>query len=294
MNLIIELRVYTCNFHLINQDMKRKEFLKKASFGLAGFALGSNILKANENKPKGAIMKHIFYPADGRGKAEHGWLSSRFSFSFAEYYDSRNMNFGVLRVLNDDLIKAGKGFGTHPHDNMEILTIALEGALQHKDSMGNTSVIRPWEVQVMSAGSGILHSEFNPSVSEDAKILQIWMFPNKRNVQPRYDQQYFKPEQFDNQWVQLLSPDPEDEGVWVHQDAWVHRGVFEAGKLNEKTIQKPGNGAYVFIIEGSVEINGIRLNRRDAIGIWETESFMIKTHKKTDLLVFDVPMKLGS
>jgi redox-sensitive bicupin YhaK (pirin superfamily) len=202
------------------------------------------------------------------------------------------MNFGVLRVLNDDQVAEGRGFGTHPHDNMEIITIPLEGDLEHKDSMGNSSVIRYGDVQVMSAGTGIQHSEFNPNKDKPLKLLQIWVFPNKRNVSPRYDQITLNMNERHNKLQQILSPSPEDEGVWIHQDAWFHLGKFDKDFTAEYEIRKNGNGVYAFVIRGAVKIEGELLNEKDGLGIWETDSLSVQSVQEgTEILLMEVPME---
>jgi len=236
-------------------------------------------------------MKQIFYPANQRGTNDIGWLKANFSFSFANYYDPSKMHFGVLRVLNDDIIAAGKGFGTHPHDNMEIITIPLKGALEHKDSMGNGGVINAGDVQVMSAGTGVYHSEFNHSQTEDANTLQIWVFPNKKNVTPRYDQKSFTDKMKLNQLTTLVGPEgTAGDALWIHQDATFSIGEFDAGQKIDYHIKIKGNGVYIFLLEGSAQINGQQLNKRDAIGVYDTDSLIIETEAITRLLILDVPM----
>ncbi|WP_183561672.1 pirin family protein [Mucilaginibacter sp. SP1R1] len=235
-------------------------------------------------------MKTIFYPESQRGKNDIGWLKANFSFSFASYYDPEKIHFGALRVLNDDTIAAGKGFGTHPHDNMEIITIPLEGALEHKDSMGNTGVINAGEVQVMSAGTGVYHSEYNASATEDAKTLQIWLFPREMNIQPRYDQKSFKEALKPNQLITLISPVKSEDTLWLNQDATFSMGNFEAGRQVEYDIKTPGNGAYIFVIEGVVKINNTVLNKRDALGVYDTSSLTIETDQLSRFLIIDIPM----
>jgi redox-sensitive bicupin YhaK (pirin superfamily) len=235
-------------------------------------------------------MKTIFYPENERGKNNLGWLKANFSFSFASYYDPNKVNFGVLRVLNDDIIAGGTGFGTHPHDNMEIITIPLEGGLEHKDSIGNTGVIRAGEVQVMSAGTGVYHSEYNASRTEDAKTLQIWLFPKERDIQPRYDQKDFKGLLKTNQLTTLISPVKSSDTLWLNQDATFSMGDFEAGTSLSYDIKIPGNGAYVFVIEGSVKINSTVLNKRDALGVYDTSSFTIEPEDFSRFLIIDIPM----
>ena len=237
------------------------------------------------------MTKTVLHRSVTRGQANHGWLQARHTFSFANYYDPNRMNFGVLRVLNDDQVAEGRGFGTHPHDNMEIITIPLEGDLEHKDSMGNSSVIRYGDVQVMSAGTGIQHSEFNPNKDKPLKLLQIWVFPNKRNVSPRYDQITLNMNERHNKLQQILSPSPEDEGVWIHQDAWFHLGKFDKDFTAEYEIKKNGNGVYAFVIRGAVKIEGELLNEKDGLGIWETDSLSIQSVQEgTEILLMEVPM----
>ncbi len=247
----------------------------------------------NLDRKEISSMRKVLHKAETRGHANHGWLDAHHSFSFANYHNSERMNFGVLRVLNDDHIAAGKGFGTHPHDNMEIVTIPLEGDLQHKDSMGNTAVIKHGDVQVMSAGTGIFHSEFNPNPDKDLKLLQIWMFPNKRNVTPRYHQITLEGNELRNQFHQVLSPNPDDEGVWAHQDAWFHIGDLDKGTEVNYALKKEGNGVYAFVIEGDVTINGQALNKRDALGVWDTSTLEIAADSDARVLLMDVPMTLS-
>jgi len=195
-------------------------------------------------------------------------------------------------VLNDDQVSEARGFGTHPHDNMEIISIPLEGDLEHKDSMGNSTVIREGDVQVMSAGTGIYHSEYNKNTDRPVKFLQIWVFPNKRNVEPRYDQISIRDIEKENTFYQVLSPNAKDEGVWAYQDAWFHIGKFRADIVDSYTIKKEGNGVYVFVLEGQVEINDQRLSRRDGFGIWETDTFDFKSISDSRVLLMEVPMVL--
>lgn len=236
-------------------------------------------------------MNTVFHKANTRGSANHGWLEANHSFSFANYYNPERMNFGVLRVLNDDTIAPSKGFGTHPHDNMEIISIPLEGALRHKDSMGNGAIIQHGDVQVMSAGTGIQHSEFNASNDLDVKLLQIWLFPNKKSLTPRYDQISIKEIEKKNEFYQVLSPNVDDQGVWIHQDAWFHLGDFKKEVSSKYKIHKTGNGVYVFIIEGTAEIAGQTLEKRDGFGIWNVDDFDIKADKNSRILLMEVPMQ---
>lgn len=234
----------------------------------------------------------IIYKANTRGHANHGWLESFHTFSFANYQNNDRIHFGVLRVLNDDKIAGGKGFGTHPHENMEIISIPLSGNLSHRDDMGNGTIISTDEIQVMSAGTGVQHSEFNPDEHTEAQFLQIWMFPDKLNVEPRYDQQKLKREDRINKWDQILSPNKEDKGVWVHQNAWFSMSDLQAGKSIEYTLNDKVNGVFLFVLEGSVQLDGIILDKRDAIGFWSHEQFDIIADKDAKLLLMEVPMKL--
>ena len=236
-------------------------------------------------------MNKIIHKAASRGHANHGWLRSHHTFSFASYQNLERMNFGMLRVLNDDTVAAGMGFGTHPHDNMEIITIPLEGDLTHKDSMGNSSTIKTGDVQVMSAGTGIQHSEFNPNADLQTKLFQIWLFPKYRNVEPRYQQITLDVAQQKNSFAQILSPNPDDEGVWIHQDAWFYLSDFEANFSKKLVLQKQGNGFYIMNIEGEIEVNGEKLEKRDAIGIWETNEIEIKANTNSRFLIMEIPME---
>lgn len=239
------------------------------------------------------MSKTVLHKADSRGYANHGWLEARHSFSFASYYNPERMNFGVLRVLNDDRIDGGMGFGRHPHDNMEIITIPLEGDLEHKDSMGNTGIIRHGDIQVMSAGTGIQHSEYNANADLPTKLLQIWLFPNKQNVTPRYDQRKMNLS-VKNQLHQILSPNANDDNVWIHQDAWFHVGKFDQDFDTIYTLKKTGNGVYAFVIKGEFMINDQLLNARDALGVWDTTNLNIKSlHHDAELLLLEVPMDLN-
>lgn len=237
-------------------------------------------------------MKTILYKSESRGYANHGWLEARHSFSFANYFNRDRMNFGVLRVLNDDAIAGGQGFGMHPHDNMEIITIPLEGDLEHKDNMGNQAVIRQGDVQVMSAGSGVYHSEFNHHPDKTLKLFQIWVLPNKRNVEPRYDQISIRDVMKRNKLYQVLSPSPEDQGVWIHQDAWFFLGDFDAGKSDSYTIKKSENGIYIMVIDGEINVSGNKLEKRDAIGIWDVNEIEISASSDARILLMDLPMEI--
>ncbi|WP_026707649.1 pirin family protein [Flavobacterium frigidarium] len=233
----------------------------------------------------------ILHKADTRGHADHGWLNAYHSFSFGSWYNPERVQFGALRVLNDDTIAAGMGFGTHPHDNMEILTIPLEGDLAHKDSMGNTETIKNGDVQVMSAGTGVQHSEFNPNADQRTKLLQIWVFPNKKNVDPRYQQITLNSADRHNKLQQILSPNPDDEGVWIHQDAWFHLGKLAKDSTTNYQIKKEGNGVYVFVLSGQLTINGQELDTRDGFGIWDVTDLELKMNSDVEILLMEVPMQ---
>ena len=235
-------------------------------------------------------MKTVLHKADSRGHANHGWLNSYHSFSFANYYNPERMNFGALRVLNDDTVSAGRGFGTHPHNNMEIISIPLEGDLKHMDNMGNATVIKNGDIQIMSAGTGVEHSEYNNNKDSLVKFLQIWIFPNVKNVTPRYDQISLKDIHTKNKLYQILSPNPEDQGVWIHQDAWFYLGDYEQGTSETYTLKKQGNGAYVFVLDGELDVSGTVLESRDGFGIWDTDSFTVSSRKTARFLVMEVPM----
>ena len=230
--------------------------------------------------------------AQERGTADHGWLKANFSFSFANYFNPTNIQFGMLRVLNDDTIAAGMGFGTHPHDNMEIITIPLAGGLRHQDSMGNEKVVSYGEVQVMSAGTGIQHSEMNASSTEIAKTLQIWVFPNQQNVTPRYDQKAFDLESQQNEWVTVISPNtqPAEGSIWIYQDCFFSMGVFEANQVMNYQTKIAGNGLYLFVIEGEVQLQDQVLGKRDAAEITAATSIDLKTTAAATLLLIEVPM----
>ena len=236
-------------------------------------------------------MKTIIHKAKERGHANHGWLNAYHSFSFASWFNPEKVQFGALRVLNDDTISAGMGFGTHPHDNMEIITIPLEGDLAHKDSMGNGTTIKMGDIQVMSAGTGIQHSEFNPNNDQQTKLFQIWLFPKYRNVEPRYQQITLDKSLEKNDFAQILSPNPDDEGVWIHQDAWFYLSDFDADFSKKLVLKKEGNGFYVMNIEGEIEVNGEKLEKRDAIGIWETNEIEVKANSIAKFLVMEIPME---
>lgn len=292
--------------------MKRKDFLKK-SMALSAIGVtipsilkakkptttstydkmmeqvGFNHLPNNESK----TMNTVLHKANTRGHANHGWLQANHSFSFANYYNPERMHFGVLRVLNDDTIAPAMGFPTHPHDNMEIITIPLEGDLEHKDNMGNGTIIKNGDIQVMSAGTGITHSEFNANKETHCKLLQIWLFPNKRNVTPRYDQITIKQLAKKNSLYQVLSPTIDDDGVWIHQEAWFNIGEYDVTTEEKYTLNLSQNGVYLFVIEGQLTIENQTLEKRDGFGIWNTDQITFKAEKSTKVLLMELPMEIS-
>ena len=238
-------------------------------------------------------MQTVLHTADSRGDANHGWLHSKHSFSFASYYNPEKIHFGVLRVLNDDFVAAGMGFGLHPHDNMEIISIPLEGDLAHQDSMGNHTVIKHGDIQVMSAGTGVKHSEMNHNKDKPVKFLQIWVMPNKKDVTPRYDQITLDPANRINTLEQILSPNADDAGVWIHQDAWFHIGKFDLDFMTNYKVKKTGNGLYAFVLYGSFEVAGQTLAERDALGITDFDQFELKAlTKDAEILLMELPMQI--
>lgn len=288
--------------------MDRKNFIKNSIIAATAAIIAPSSLKAKNRSTYDKLMEPIgfnhlpnkelktmntvIHRADTRGHADHGWLNAKHSFSFANYYNPERVHFGVLRVLNDDTIAGGRGFGTHPHDNMEIITIPLDGALEHKDSMGNGSIINAGDVQVMSAGTGIQHSEFNANKNDAVRLFQIWLFPREKGVTPRYEQLSIKDIAKTNEFYQILSPSPDDQGVWIHQDAWFHLGQFDSNKTTSYNIKKNGNGVYVMVVDGSIEINGTTLNQRDAIGIWDVDQISLATKTDARILLLEVPMSV--
>lgn len=239
-------------------------------------------------------MKTVYHKADSRGHANHGWLNSYHTFSFAGYQNPERTHFGVLRVLNDDTVSQGMGFGTHPHKDMEIISIPLEGDLEHKDSMGTTAVIKKGEIQVMSAGTGVQHSEYNKNKDEAVKFLQIWVFPREVGVEPRYDQISIADGEKNNGFQQILSPNKNDAGVWIHQDAWFNLAKFTKGNGKNYMLNKKGNGVYAFVLKGSAKVGDRILVERDGLGIWDTQSFNIEATEDTEILLMEVPMELPS
>ena len=292
--------------------MDRKEFIKKSAIIGAVGAMAPNMIHAKNVKLKESTydnmmqqvgfnhlpnkelntMNTVIHKSETRGHANHGWLDSHHTFSFANYHNPDRMHFGALRVLNDDQVHPGKGFGTHPHDNMEIISIPLSGDLQHQDSMGNVAVIKEGDVQVMSAGTGVFHSEYNKNDDKDVKFLQIWLFSNKKGVEPRYDQISIRDIEEENKFYQILSPNPDDQGVWIHQDAWFSLGKFSKGSSDKYQIKKQGNGVYAFVLEGEVEIDGQPLSKRDGMGIWDTDAIAVKATADARVLLMDVPMDI--
>ena len=233
----------------------------------------------------------VLHPANKRGHANHGWLNAKHSFSFANFYDADKVHFGALRVLNDDEIAPGRGFGTHSHDNMEIVTIPLEGILEHQDSMGNKAIIKHNEIQMMSAGTGIQHSEYNKLSDGFLRLLQIWVFPKVRNITPRYDQMELNPIERKNKLQIVASPlETSDGGIKLNQDAWFVMGSFDKNWETDYQVHLKTNGVYAFLIDGEVEINGQLLQKRDALGIWDTEKLTIKSNSDAELLLIEVPM----
>jgi len=235
-------------------------------------------------------MKTVLHKATTRGHASHGWLDSWHTFSFAGYHNAERVHFGALRVLNDDTVAPGMGFGKHPHDNMEIISIPLSGDLEHADSMGTKQIIRQGDVQIMSAGTGIAHSEKNASSNVPVKFLQIWVFPNQRNVTPRYDQKTFSAADKQNKLATIVSPVGAGEGVEIHQDAWFSLGNLDKDTTVGYNVKKEGNGVYVFVLEGDVFVNDILLNRRDGLGVSDVASLQLKSDTNTQVLLMEIPM----
>lgn len=235
-------------------------------------------------------MKTTLHKADSRGKADHGWLNSHHTFSFASYHNPERVRFGLLRVLNDDIVQPGEGFGTHPHDNMEIISIPLKGALAHKDSTGNEHVINTGDVQIMSAGSGLYHSEYNASQKDEVNFLQIWIFPKERDIEPRYDQKTYNADDRKNKFQLVVSPDKNNGSLWINQDAYFSLVNLEKGKDVSYNINKKGNSLYLFLLEGSVTAAGVKLGRRDGLGIEDTDEVTISANENSELLAIEVPM----
>ncbi len=235
-------------------------------------------------------MKTTIFKAGSRGHADHGWLNSYHTFSFAEYHDPERVRFGLLRVVNDDLVSPGQGFGTHPHDNMEIVSIPLKGALAHKDSTGNEKVIYTGDVQIMSAGSGLYHSEYNASKTEPVSFLQIWVFPKERDISPRYEQKTFDTAHRANKLQVVVSPAKDDGALWINQDAWFSLCDLEKGKSLDYTQNNKNSGVFIFLLEGNINTAGESLERRDAIGVTGADSINITANENSEILVIEVPM----
>jgi redox-sensitive bicupin YhaK (pirin superfamily) len=236
-------------------------------------------------------LQLTLHTAESRGRANHGWLNSFHTFSFGSYFNAGRRHFGALRVLNDDTVAPGMGFGTHPHDNMEIISIPLAGDLRHRDTMGNETIIKQGDIQVMSAGSGLAHSEMNANRDREVQFLQIWVFPDKKNVEPRYDQFTMNESDLHNNLLQVLSPNPNEPGVWIHQNAWFSMGKLDAGFETTYKLKQPENGVYAFVIDGGVTINGQPLNRRDGLGIEHAAELHITASTNSTLLLMEVPMQ---
>lgn len=235
-------------------------------------------------------MKTVFHRADTRGHANHGWLDSYHTFSFAGYYEPSRVHFGLLRVLNDDLVKGGMGFGQHPHDNMEIVSIPLRGALEHRDNTGGHAIIRAGEVQIMSAGSGIAHSEKNASQTEDVSFLQIWVFPKERDIAPRYEQKFFSKDGRVNKLQTVVAPERSSGGLWINQDAWFSLADLTPAAAVDYNLHTKGNGVYVFVISGSVTAARQALSRRDGLGVYETDKITLQADNASEVLLMEVPM----
>ncbi|MBL3658079.1 pirin family protein [Fulvivirga sediminis] len=235
-------------------------------------------------------MKKIIHRANTRGHANHGWLDTHHTFSFASYYDPSRMNFGMLRVLNDDVVSGGAGFGKHPHDNMEIISIPLSGSLKHEDSMGNSGVIETNEVQIMSAGTGIVHSEFNPNENEKVNFLQIWVFPKQHNIEPRYGQKAFNPEDRLNKIQTVVSPEQGGDALWINQDAYFSLANMEEGLELTYDLKSPQHGVYIFNLSGEVAVGDEVLAKRDGMGIYEVDQFTLQAKEKSDVILIEVPM----
>lgn len=236
-------------------------------------------------------MELNYHPSGSRGHADHGWLKSSHSFSFASYYNPERMQFGQLKVLNDDTVIPAMGFGTHPHNNMEIISIPLKGALEHKDSMGHTQVIHENEIQVMSAGTGIYHSEYNHSKTEPVGFLQLWIVPDGYNYSPRYDQKHFDPSAHFNNIKTYVGPKSEGYSLWIHQNAYISRGRFVPGVPGRYGLRKPGNGIYVFLLEGKIKIDNQILEPKDALGITGADEIQIESQQESEFIIIEIPMQ---
>jgi redox-sensitive bicupin YhaK (pirin superfamily) len=233
----------------------------------------------------------ILHKADSRGLADHGWLLSRHTFSFANYHNPERMHFGLLRVINDDIVQPSRGFGTHPHENMEIVSIPLSGSLRHQDSMGNQHIISAGEVQIMSAGSGITHSEFNNSDQEEVNFLQIWVFPQEQNITPRYGQQRFDRADRHNRFQTLVAPDKDTDAIWTNQQAWFSLANLDAGMTLTYRKQRPASGVYLFVIEGGLTVNGRQLLKRDGLGLTGPDDIELRAECPAEVLAIEVPLR---
>tara|TARA_B100001971_G_scaffold215190_1_gene259711 strand:- start:152633 stop:153436 length:804 start_codon:yes stop_codon:yes gene_type:complete len=265
--------------------MKRRNFIRNSIYTLLSFGPLS-LLRA---KVQGGTMNAVLHPSNSRGHANHGWLQSYHSFSFANYYNPEMMGYKALRVINDDYIAPSQGFGTHPHQDMEIITVPLRGSLKHKDTMGNETIIRHGEVQLMSAGTGVYHSEYNHSADEDVNMLQIWVLPKKKRIEPRYGQKKFIAQERKNKLQLVISPDGRDDSIEINQDAFFWLSDLDAGQSLDYQLKLKANGLYAFVIDGEIEIAGHKLNTRDALGIDEFEQVTIRANKDTQLLLIEVP-----
>lgn len=287
--------------------MNRKNFLKTGFLSAAVIGLGGKIMQLagrTEETEHGTIgynhlpnkeiktMNTVLHKAETRGHANHGWLDTHHTFSFANYMNPDRMHFGNLRVLNDDIVDGGMGFGTHPHNNMEIISIPLSGDLEHKDSMGNVAVIKQNDIQIMSAGTGIYHSEYNKNTDNKVNFLQIWVFPKQKNIEPRYDQITLVAADRDNKLQQIVSPHKDGAGVWINQDAWFYLGSLKKGFTTNHKLNLKGNGIYAFVINGNVTISGQALNKRDGFGVWDTDAIDITADSDAELLLMEVPMAI--
>jgi len=235
-------------------------------------------------------MKYQIFKSEERGGADHGWLNSKHSYSFANYFDQERIHFGALRVVNDDIVTGGMGFGKHPHDNMEIITIPRKGGLKHSDSMGTGSVIEAGDIQVMSAGTGVFHAEMNAYEDVTSEFFQIWIFPNAQNLEPRYQQLSIRDFAKENELYQILSPNKDDQGVWIHQKAWINQGQFSEEKAVNYKFHDQNQGVFLMVVEGEIEFDGRILTKRDSIEISETEELNFKALANSEVLLIEVPL----
>ena len=237
-------------------------------------------------------MKTIIHKSNTRGFANHGWLKSHHTFSFANYQNEKRMNFGALRVLNDDVVQPKMGFGTHPHQNMEIISIPLKGALSHKDSIGNKRAIEVGEVQVMSAGTGLTHSEFNDSKTTEVNFLQLWIVPEELSVNPNYEQRHFQLEDQKNKLKTVVAPKDKLEGdaLPISQQAYIYRSSLDSGNTIDLKVKSAQNGIYIFVVDGEIEAANNTLEKRDALGISEAQDIKIKANRNSEFVIIEVPM----